>query len=69
MRAAVGATKALDTFHGRRLARAIRTDEAEDLAGGDVKRHVIHRNRGRVGFPDGRDVNDVQRRPAYSLHF
>ena len=67
--AAIGTTKALDAFHRCRFPRAVGTDESEDFTGGDIEGHVVHRNRGRVGFSDGRDVNDVQKRPAYSLHF
>ena len=40
--AIIGLAQPLDAFHRRRLARAIRSDEAEDLALVDLERHLVH---------------------------
>ena len=42
---------ALHAFHRRRLACAVRADEAENFAFEYFERHVIHRDGGTMRFP------------------
>ena len=40
-RAGVGPLDAHDEFHDRRLARAVRSDQAQNFAGTDAERHAF----------------------------
>ena len=48
--AAVRRAEAAHALHRRGLARAVRPDQAEDLAREDVERHVVHGDGRAVGF-------------------
>ena len=57
--AAIRCAQALDALHRRRLAGAVRPDQAEDLAFFDVERHLVHGDDAAVGLADAGDVDDL----------
>src|SRR5690606_32900992 len=68
--AAVGDPQARHALHGGGLARAVRAEDAEDLAGLDLERHVIHRHVVLVALvevPYLDDVHAVDARDAGSV--
>ena len=56
--AAIDAPQALDALHRRRLARAVRADQAEDLSGVHVERHVVDGDRRSVHLADAGHAHD-----------
>ena len=65
--AGVGHAQPLDALHRRRLAGAVGTDQAEDLAVPDVDRDVGQRRHRSVTLREPGDLNDRPRRHALSL--
>src|SRR5262249_46648016 len=62
--AAVGREEAADQVHQRRLPRAVRSDEPEELALADRQRDVVD---GEVASERLRDVADLQKTHARAL--
>ena len=59
---AVGDTQSLDALHRRRLAGAVRADEAEDLALEDLEGDILHRADRAVGFREAGGLDDTRPR-------
>ena len=56
--ALVGNAVALHAFHRRRLSRAVRTDQAEDLSLEHLERHVVHGHGPAVALAEMGDRDD-----------
>jgi hypothetical protein len=56
--ALVGHAVALHAFHRRRLSRAVRTDQAENLSLEHLERHVVHGHRPAVALAEMGDRDD-----------
>jgi hypothetical protein len=56
--ALVGKPVALHAFHRRRLSRAVRADQAEDLSLEHLERHVVHGHDPAVALSEMGDRDD-----------
>ena len=66
-RAALGPPQSFDALERRGLARAVRADQAEDLAFFHGQRHIVDRDGSPVGLANGADVDDGGHGVGFSI--